>query len=58
MVLTLDLTVDLIQVLDKLLFLSFLSEDGRHVFAEGVDYVRVNLREPEERNYVTFVKKT
>lgn len=56
--LTLDLTVDLIQVLDKLLFLSFLSEDGRHVFAEGVDYVRVNLREPEERNYVTFVKKT
>ncbi len=47
--LSLDLTIDLIQVLDELLLLCLLPENGRHVFPQGVDDVGVHLRKPEQQ---------
>ena len=44
--LSLDLAIDLIQIFDQLLLLRLLPEHGRHVLAQSVDDVSVNLRQP------------
>ena len=50
--LSLDLSVQLVQVLDQLLLLRLLAEHGRHVFAEGVDDVGVDFRQSEKNQKV------
>ena len=48
--LTLDLAIDLIQILDQLLLLRLFTEHGRHVFAQGVDDVGVHLGQPGNKS--------